>query len=85
MTKMIVMGRMSPCTEIRGEEKVRLRPDHEHGEHGEQGEHGEHDEQDEGGNDDDAEDDGEQYDGEDKSDGMEYLPVRLLLNAWLVP
>ena len=66
---------MNPCTEIRGDEKVRLRPDHDDDE----------DQEEEDGNNDNDEDDGEDYDGGDKSDGMVYPPVRLLLNAWLVP
>ena len=59
-----MLASMNPCTEIRGDEKVRLRPDDQHGQHGED---------DEGG------------DGEGKGEGLGHSPVRLLLNAWLVP
>ena len=64
---------MNPWTVIRGDEKVRLRPDHQHGEDEEDGE------------DEDGECEVDQDDGDDESEGMGHPPVRLLLNAWLVP
>ena len=67
-----MLASMNPCTEIRGDEKVRLRPDDQHGQHGEDG-------KDENG------EDGEGEDGEGESEGLGHSPVRLLLNAWLVP
>ena len=58
-----MLASMNPCTEIRGDEKVRLRPGDQHGE----------------------DDEGEDEDGEGESEGLGHSPVRLLLNAWLVP
>ena len=66
-----MLASMNPCTEIRGDEKVRLRPGDQHGE-------------DDEGEDEDGED-GEGEDGEGESEGLGHSPVRLLLNAWLVP
>ena len=64
---------MNPCTEIRGDEKVRLRPDHQYDEYG-------HESDDDG---DDVDDD--KHDGGYHDDDEGHSPVRLLLNAWFVP
>ena len=77
-----MLASMNPCTEIRGEEKVRLRPGDQHDQHGEDGDDvdGEDVEDEDG-------EDGEDEDGEgdDESEGLGHSPVRLLLNAWFVP
>ena len=74
---------MNPCTEIRGDEKVRLRPDHQYDEFSNG--------YDDYGDDVDDDKHGGGYHHDiimgilmiDDDEG--HSPVRLLLNAWFVP